>query len=203
MTQFTNSRGILAGALWAIFQLGVVLAFVTTHTAEWNVGAITSAVLLCVGACCSGTALALKTQRPADWKITLSVGVLMALELLCSGIALAVSYIPAAVSEWDAHLPLFAVGNVIFGIAALAVVALSDDEAKIYAEHAQEKARRETDAEMAALNSPEGQAILLSKYLGKLKIDASKAAPSQAHNHPAPLPKAAEVNGNKQHSPFQ
>lgn len=185
MEKFTNSRGIFAGALWAVFQLGVVLAFVTTHTEVWNIGSLTSAVLLCVGACCSGTALALKTQRPTDWKITLIVGVLMALELVCSGIALAVSYIPDTINEWDRHLPLFAVCNVIFGIAAMAVVALSDDEAKIYAEHARSKARRETDAEMAALNSPAGQKILIEKYIGQLQIDASKVAPRQAHAAPS------------------
>lgn len=193
MTQFTNSRGIFAGALWAIFQLGVVLAFVTTHTDAWNVGSIVSALLLCVGACCSGTALALKTQRPTDWKITLLVGVLMAAELVCSGIALAVSYIPDAVTEWDRHLPLFAVCNVIFGIAAMAVVALSDDEAKLYAEHARAKAQRETDAEMAALMSPAGQEMLRQKYLGKMQIETSKAAPTQAQTLAQPT---YSENGN-------
>lgn len=195
---YVNQRGIFAGVLWALFQLGVLISFVATHSQGVTVASVTSAVLLCIGACCSGAALALKTQRKTDTGLTLAIGVLMVLELICAGVALAASYIPDALAVWDSHLSILAVFNVIFGVAALAVVTITDNTAKEWADHAADKARAEMAAEIAAFHSSEGRAVMLQKYLGEIQANARDHAPRAGLRIPLTVPQ--QQGGNEKHA---
>ena len=182
--KFVNGRGIFAGIMWALFQLGVVISFVMTHSDGVTIASVTSGLLLCVGACCSGAALALKTQRKTDMGLTIAVGVLMVLELLCAGIALAASYMPSAIDAWDVRLAILAVFNIIFGVAALAVVTITDNTAADWAKHQADLDKINRQAELDALDSDEGRAILASYYVAKMQAETNASAPRMGLRKP-------------------